>query len=332
MAYAKINSVTNANMAKVSNVAKAAIGKIGSIDAPATTTPFTFVIDTSKTGIASYGFQLPLIDDGTINFTIDWGDGNTDTITAYDQAETLHNYAASTTYTVQMTGTIRGWNFGWSNNNSQRITNISQWGDMHITNGYRVFANCYNLTCTATDAPTVSATNFQDGFRNSGIGGSFLELVQLGSAWDVSTVTTFYRCFSGDEYLNDADFSNWTFRDVTNISQMFVNCAFNQDVSSWDVSNVTNVSNMFANNVEFDQDLSAWDLTSCTDFTNFLEDCTLSTANYDATLIAWAARDMQNSEAVHFGSSTYTEGGDAAAARQSLIDDDSWTITDGGTA
>ena len=34
MAYAKINSVTNANMAKVSNVAKAALGKIGSIDAP----------------------------------------------------------------------------------------------------------------------------------------------------------------------------------------------------------------------------------------------------------------------------------------------------------
>ena len=34
MAYAKINSVTNANMAKVSSAAKAALGKIGSIDAP----------------------------------------------------------------------------------------------------------------------------------------------------------------------------------------------------------------------------------------------------------------------------------------------------------
>jgi hypothetical protein len=34
MAYAKINSITNANMAKVSSIAKAAIGKIGSIDAP----------------------------------------------------------------------------------------------------------------------------------------------------------------------------------------------------------------------------------------------------------------------------------------------------------
>ena len=34
MAYAKINSITNANMAKVSSAAKAALGKIGSIDAP----------------------------------------------------------------------------------------------------------------------------------------------------------------------------------------------------------------------------------------------------------------------------------------------------------
>jgi len=36
MAYAKINSITNANMAKVSSIAKAAISKISSIDAPVT--------------------------------------------------------------------------------------------------------------------------------------------------------------------------------------------------------------------------------------------------------------------------------------------------------
>ena len=38
MAYAKINSVTNANMAKVSSVAKAALGKIANIDAPSSFT------------------------------------------------------------------------------------------------------------------------------------------------------------------------------------------------------------------------------------------------------------------------------------------------------
>ena len=40
MAYAKINSITNANMAKVNSAAKAAIGKIGSIDAPSTGVTF----------------------------------------------------------------------------------------------------------------------------------------------------------------------------------------------------------------------------------------------------------------------------------------------------
>ena len=38
MAYAKINSVTNANMAKIANVAKAGFGKIAGVDAPASGT------------------------------------------------------------------------------------------------------------------------------------------------------------------------------------------------------------------------------------------------------------------------------------------------------
>ena len=46
MAYAKINSITNANMAKVNSAAKAALGKISSIDAPATSNAFTFTVNT----------------------------------------------------------------------------------------------------------------------------------------------------------------------------------------------------------------------------------------------------------------------------------------------
>lgn len=45
MAYAKINSITNANMAKVNNAAKAALGKIGSIDAPSAAFSNTKSID-----------------------------------------------------------------------------------------------------------------------------------------------------------------------------------------------------------------------------------------------------------------------------------------------
>ncbi len=53
-----------------------------------------------------------------------------------------------------------------------------------------------------------------------------------------------------------------------------------------------------------------------TDFTNFLLEASLSTANYDATLIAWDAQDPVNSLDVHFGNSKYTAGG--AGKRQEL--------------
>tara|TARA_R100000656_G_scaffold120009_1_gene94100 strand:+ start:1085 stop:1864 length:780 start_codon:yes stop_codon:yes gene_type:complete len=55
MGYAKINSVTNANMAKVNNSAKAAIGKIGSIDAPSDSFANTYsvIMDGSNDEIVS---------------------------------------------------------------------------------------------------------------------------------------------------------------------------------------------------------------------------------------------------------------------------------------
>lgn len=33
--------------------------------------------------------ELPLVSSGNYNFSVNWGDGNTDTITTYDQAEKL---------------------------------------------------------------------------------------------------------------------------------------------------------------------------------------------------------------------------------------------------
>jgi len=57
----------------------------------------------------------------------------------------------------------------------------------------------------------------------------------------------------------------------------------------------------------------------------------MTTAQYDATLIAWAAQTVFSGMAPRFGGSTYTAGGAAETARTSLINDDGWTITDGGS-
>ena len=78
--------------------------------------------------------------------------------------------------------------------------------------------------------------------------------------------------------------------------------------------------------------MANWDINQVTDFTNFLLSAGISTANYDATLIAWDAQGtMAFSGTVNFGSSQYTSGGAAESARTSLIS--KWGgITDGGAA
>jgi hypothetical protein len=87
---------------------------------------------------------------------------------------------------------------------------------------------------------------------------------------------------------------------------------------------------MFFNCSSYDQDMSGWDINQVTNFLNFCSGVTLSTANYNALLIAWDAQGaMSYSGTVNFGGSTYTLGGAAEAAHDSL--ELKWgTITDGG--
>jgi hypothetical protein len=56
----------------------------------------------------------------------------------------------------------------------------------------------------------------------------------------------------------------------------------------------------------------------------------ITTAAYDATLIAWAAQVPTTVLTLNVNSTQYTLGGEAEAARTSLINTYGWTITDGG--
>ena len=134
------------------------------------------------------------------------------------------------------------------------------------------------------------------------------------------------------------DLSSFDTSQVTDMGNMMLgwsSMTSPPDLSSFDTSQVTNMgymmygwSSMGPVNIPID----TWQIGLVTSFTNFLQGAQLSTATYDATLIAWAAQDAVNSLSVHFGSSQYTSGGAAETARDSLIADDLWTITDGGAA
>jgi len=93
------------------------------------------------------------------------------------------------------------------------------------------------------------------------------------------------------------------------------------------------MNSMFYNADAFDQDISNWDINQVSNFSNFMLSATgLSTTNYDLLLVGWEAQAPTSGININFGGSTYTAGSAAATARQSLIDNYSWTITDGGTA
>ena len=76
---------------------------LGSVPVQAGTTPFEFKI---TIGYVGDGFTLQLTDvPPGHNFTVDWGDGwAIGTVTAYDDPDRIHVYAAAGDYTIKITG------------------------------------------------------------------------------------------------------------------------------------------------------------------------------------------------------------------------------------
>ncbi|MCE7736803.1 MAG: DUF285 domain-containing protein, partial [Candidatus Heimdallarchaeota archaeon] len=234
----------------------------------------------------STSIKLPLESVGTYNFLVDWGDGDSITITEFDQAEVVHNYAGAGTYTVIISGTLIGWTFK-DGGDSTKIIEISQWGNVNLGNSTGYFDYCSNLVLTATDAPDLTGTtSLANGFRDAsklGTTGSF-------ATWDVSEVTDmsrlFYKAFDFNMSLNSWDvgkvtdmsfmfyratdynqpMDSWNVSNVTTMQDMFTQATnFNQPINSWDVSNVTSLYRIFATASNFNQDLSDWDVSKVTD-------------------------------------------------------------------
>jgi len=148
--------------------------------------------------------------------------------------------------------------------------------------------------------------------------------------WDVSNVTDMLYMFK-DAIAFNQPLNNWNVSNVTNMSYMFSGAdAFNQDITNWDVSNVTDMNNMFYHADAFDQDLGSWNVSKVTNMTHMLTYTTLSIANYDALFVGWNSLTLTSN--VNFGaeSKICTLNSPASVARTNMINNDNWTITDGG--
>ncbi len=230
-------------------------------------------------------------------------------------------------------GVVNDWDVSSVTNIERFVMNASvfnqdfdRWNTSSVTIASNMFTNAlaFNGDLSNLDLTgVVTATGFlqNTSFNNTSI-----------NSLDVSNIQIFNNFFRETDF--NQDITGWNMSAATRTDQMFYdNNTFNQAIGVWNMSNNLRVDYMFFNADAFNQDISSWDVNQMNDFTSFMQSATgLSTANYDALLIAWDAQGaMSYSGTVNFGGSQYTSGGAAEAARTSLIS--KWGgITDGGPA
>jgi surface protein len=260
--------------------------------------PFITEWNTENTGTSnSNQITLPLTNTGTYNFEVDWGDGETHTITTWDQAETTHTYAADGVYEVKITGIVTEFRFQ-NAGDKNKLVDVIQWGGIVFSDVTNMFEGCSNLSISATDAPDLSvATSMNNMFRsatnfNSDIG-----------HWDTSNITSMFGTFVFASYFNQ-DIGGWNTSNVTDMGSMFgVATRFNQDISGWNTSSVTSMRNMFQSATNFNQDISGWDISNVSNISymfmwasSFNQDLSvwadiagsLNISGYDTNANAWA--------------------------------------------
>ncbi len=139
-----------------------------------------------------------------------------------------------------------------------------------------------------------------------------------------------WRFNNGGDKLKILDVSNWGVLNVGNNARYFYGCE-NLNSSATDVLNLsgtTDLNSMFRNATNFNGNISGWDVSGVTDMGAMFLDSKLSTENYDSLLIGWSGLpSLQNNTLLGGGNSEYCL---SESARQSLIDNYNWSVSDGG--
>lgn len=264
---------------------------------PLLVNPFEITINTSL-GVGS-SFDLPLPSAQIYDFIVDWGDGNKDYITLYNQAEKTHIYSIDGVYTIKIYGKCGGWVFA-NAGDRLKLTSIDSWGDVGFDRLDSAFYGCTNLTVTPDGLNfTSSVTSLVNFYREC------TSLASIGNIIaDMSTVTNLSYFMQGCTSLISADVSNWNTQNVTDMSYFAYLCGnlTGLDVSSWNTQNVTTLFYFVRECSSLATlDVSSWNTSNVNDISSFARQCssivTLNTNNWDTssmTTCSGAFRDCTN--------------------------------------
>ena len=208
---------------------------------------------TATSGSVSYTWQE--ISPGSASGSGSWS-GSTLTITGLPTGATIRLQIAPTNFQRIIIS---------SGTDSNRLTQVEQWGSTAWTSMQRAFYDCQNLQITATDIPNLSGvTSMSEMFS----GCILLNSPSNIGSWNTAAVTNMEFMFYGASAFNQ-NISGWNTGAVTTMSTMFSEAAsFNQNIGSWNTGAVNDMSSMFQFATAFNQNISAWNTAAVTDMSS----------------------------------------------------------------
>jgi len=179
---------------------------------------------------------LPLRSGYTYDFTVDWGDGSAlSTVTAFDDADRIHNYTAGGTKTVTIEGDFTCLYFSTASAGVKALfRTIEQWGDIQLEQMNGAFYLCLNATSYA-DFPYMPVNNLSYGWLGNTSMTTFPVVSNLID--NITLLKTWEGCSSGTNfsYVN-------TLTKVTTLKATWKHCIV--ATSFPEVSALTNVNSL----------------------------------------------------------------------------------------
>ena len=268
---------------------------------------------------------------GTVNVTVDWGDGTVDPFTT--AGFKTHQYATPGEKLISITGSLT--HFGFTTNASDtddgsggnaademtKLTEVVAWGNLdNLVKLEYAFSNATNLT----SVPDYFPSNVTD------VHAMFIEASSFNDPnvvnWNVSGVQKFMSMFWGASSFNQP-IGVWDTSSATDMGYMFYFAtAFNQPLDSWNTSGVVDFYAMFASASSFNQSLAHFDLGVVTEPNVFsLGRSNIDSGNLAESIVGW----LRNEPATNLVLGLNYRDVDSLArpAIRALEDDFDWVIT-----
>lgn len=217
-------------------------GEIGS--------PFVFMW---RTQTVNDSLSLPLRNGYQYNFVVNWGDGQTSTVTSASDSDITHTYAggAGDDHVVTITGYAEAWSFG-SHPDASSLLEVIDLGNLGWIDLSEAFAECTNLSDFA-GGDTKHVVNMSGMFRGS------TQIYQPNlSSFDTSKVNDMSSMFAGATQIAILNLSNFNTINVNSMAYMFLGTTNlqNLDISNFNTTNVQDMSFMFSNMILSNLDVS----------------------------------------------------------------------------